>query len=108
MDHLKSYATQDFFDVVTSWGSIEHSFDPLNALRGMLHVVKAGGLVMITAPLEFDGCLDHIEKEPFSRNNERFMTYEEWYAYFSQVKKPIMTRKVEEPDMADLFMVFRK
>ncbi len=106
MDKISFRFHDNVFDVITSWGSIEHSFNPLEAFSGMLKAVKPGGIVMLTVPIEFEGCLDPIANEPFNRNNERFMDYKEWIEYFSQVKKPIMTTKLIVE--GDAFLVFRK
>lgn len=92
------------FDIVTCWGSIEHTMYPQQVLSDMFDKLKNGGVLMITVPIEFEGCLSAIEAEDFKKNNERFMTHEEWLAYFMQVKKPIITQKVS----GDLLMVFKK
>jgi ubiquinone/menaquinone biosynthesis C-methylase UbiE len=65
MDEINPRYGFEPFDIVTSWGSIEHSFSPKHALENMLSVTKPGGIVMITVPLEFEGCLTHIENEEF-------------------------------------------
>lgn len=106
MDSLKDHFLGHTFDVVTSWGSIEHSFNPAEAFRGMLQVLKPGGIVMLTVPLEFEGCLEPIANEPFNKNNERFMEFTEWFNYFAEIKKPIYTQKL--PMEGDMLLVFLK
>ena len=106
MEHLCKLYCNEKFDVVTSWGSIEHTSDPIRTFREMIEVTKFGGFIFITVPLEFDGCLTAIENEDFKNNNERFMTYKEWCEYFSQVKKPIATQKVN--DGTDILLIFKK
>lgn len=107
MEQIHSYWSEAF-DIITSWGSIEHSIDPLESLRRMLRSCKLGGFVFITVPLEFEGCLSGIENEEFQNNNERFMTSLEWINYFRQVKKPIYTKIVPEIDQNDILLIFRR
>lgn len=92
------------FDIVTCWGTIEHSPNIQAAFERIVDYAKPGGLVMITFPLEFDGCMDHIQNEENKKNNERFATEEEWREMVSKWLNPFHVSKVGN----DLLMVFRK
>lgn len=104
-----SYLSKDSFlpnsfDIVTCWGTIEHAPNLEEAFERLVDYAKPGGIIMITVPLEFEGCLSHIENEPNPKNNERFATREEWLSIFSPFLKPFLVEQVE----GDLLMVFRK
>jgi SAM-dependent methyltransferase len=92
------------FDVVTCWGTIEHAPSIEEAFKRLLEYAKPGGVVMITVPLEFDGCLSHIQGEPNKNNNERFATQQEWVSLFSEMLNPFCVETVG----GDLLMIFRK
>lgn len=92
------------FDIVTCWGTIEHAENVEHAFKRLLDYAKPGGIVMITFPLEFDGCMDHIQNEENQNNNERFGTEEEWRAMVSEWLNPFHVERVGN----DLLMIFRK
>lgn len=92
------------FDIVTCWGTIEHSMDIEKAFMRLVQYAKPGGLIMITVPLDFEGCMDAIQAEENQKNNERFATEEEWLDFFSPLLNPFHYERVGD----DLLLVFRK
>jgi SAM-dependent methyltransferase len=92
------------FDVVTCFGTIEHSPNIEEAFSKLVGYAKPGGVIMITFPLEFEGCMDAINSEENKKNNERFGTREEWEAMFSGWLRPFHVEVIG----TDLLMVFRK
>lgn len=108
--HQGSYLDQDenfqdnSFDIVTCFGTIEHSPAVREALAQIFSYAKPGGIVMINFPLEFDGCMDSIQNEHNQKNNERFAQEHEWRAIVGEWINPFFTEKIGN----DLLMVFRK
>lgn len=94
----------NYFDVITCWGSIEHTQDPRKTFSSMLKSLRPGGIIFITVPLEFEGCLEHIKNEPNKKNYERFATVQEWGSYFSTIRKPIIIDSIGP----DALLIFRK
>lgn len=100
----KNYFLPNTFDIVTCWGTIEHSPDVELAFKRIIDYAKPGGLVMITFPLEFEGCMDAINGEENKKNNERFGTEQEWREMISKFLNPFHVERIGN----DLLMVFRK
>ena len=92
------------FDIVTCFGTIEHSPDIMKALGRIFSYAKPGGIIMITFPLEFDGCMTAIENEENKKNNERFAKDYEWLAIVKEHINPFFSQQIG----TDLLMVFRK
>lgn len=92
------------FDIVTCFGTIEHAPDIEKAFDRIFDYAKPGGVVMITFPLDFEGCMEAIKKEPNQKNNERFATAKEWEEIVYPWIRPFATTVIEN----DLLMVFRK
>lgn len=103
-DYHEESFDKNTFDIVTCWGTIEHSFSLELAFSRLIDYAKPGGLIMITIPIETENCLDGILAEKNDMNNERFATAEEWIALFSQWLRPFHTFRIGD----DLLMVFRK
>ena len=70
------------FNYVTCLGAIEHTMNPKNAHRSLMACLRPGGTLLITVPLEFEGCLNGIQSEPNQYTNERFGTLDEWREIF--------------------------
>ena len=43
----------NFFDIVTSTGDLEHAYEPWNAVKEMARVLKPGGILLIIAPFSW-------------------------------------------------------
>jgi SAM-dependent methyltransferase len=39
-----------YFDLVTMWGALEHSFDPIRELKEVARILKPNGMVVVTTP----------------------------------------------------------
>lgn len=101
---LKDVFHPNSFDVVTCFGTIEHAMDMEESFIRIFSYAKPGGIVMISFPLETEGCMSHIENEENNKNNERFGTVQEWENFCAEWNKPFAQTIIG----SDLLMVFRK
>lgn len=103
-NYINEVFPENSFDIVTCWGTIEHAMDIGSAFFRLAYYAKPGGLIMINAPLEFEGCMNAIKGEKNQLNNERFATKDEWLSLFGKHLIPFYTEIIDD----DLVMVFRK
>lgn len=110
---LENLMVSDFagkrFDVVTCFGAIEHTMHPLSSFITLISFLKPGGTLLVTVPLEFDGCLDAIRAEENQVTNERFAGVQEWLDLFSRNGKIRLQHEiVGDGERKDLAIIYRK
>lgn len=89
------------FDYVTCFGVLEHTMNPKECFDNLYSLLNSNGCLLITVPLEFEGCFSSLMDEPNKTTNERFMTSEEWIDLFNI--KPFMTEIIG----GDIAMVYK-
>lgn len=94
------------FDLVTCWGALEHTMNPLDCFESLMTLVKIGGLLAITVPLEFEDCLRFIRAENNQTTNERFASKDEWISFFQRA--PLLHSVIGEAETKDLFLIYRR
>lgn len=94
------------FDYVVSFGAIEHTMDPQRCFQNLFNILKPGGVLLVTVPLEFEDSLRYIRGEKNQKTNERFATAGEWLDYFGN--KHEAWSIIGDGEMRDLAIIARK
>lgn len=94
------------FNYITCLGAIEHTMDPRISFESLYKMLRVSGVLLITVPIEFDGCLTHIQAENNQDTNERFATIDEWRAIFGN--QEIGFEILGEGESKDLALIFQK
>lgn len=91
------------FDVIYSADSLEHCYDPQLAIDNMLKVLKNGGYICLSVPIQWRKAL-HREHEDLSQiaDCQDFNSKEEVYNFFSKINYKIKYEKFyKSPDGAN-------
>ena len=99
---------QGLFDIVTCWGVLEHTVDPVAAWLRLWACVRVGGILAITVPMVFPECLAPIAAEPNPLTIERFGTVDEWRALFGHNDDRIHDAVIGDATRPDWLAVYRK
>lgn len=94
------------FDYVVSFGAIEHTMNPKRSFENLFNLLKPGGILLVTVPLEFEDSLRYIRGEANQKTNERFADASEWLTYFGNRQEAWFI--IDEGEMRDLAIIVRK
>lgn len=94
------------FDYIVSFGAIEHTMNPRAVFDALFGLLKPGGIILVTVPLQFDDCLRYIRDEVVQETNERFGTAEEWLDKFGNREEEFFI--LGEGESRDIGIIARK
>lgn len=94
------------FDYVVSFGAIEHTMDPKKCFGTLFNLLRPGGVMIVTVPLDFEDSLRYIRGEANQKTNERFANALEWLDYFGGRQEACSI--IGTGEMKDLAIISRK